>query len=332
MRVCVYGIGAIGGAVAARLIRSGAAEISVVARGASLAVVAEHGLTLRLAEEEIRVRPATVTDDPAALPPQQLLVVALKAFSLPAIACQLRRLLAPGAAALFLLNGIPWWWNHGSKGGAGTLPLLDPEGALWRELGPEHALGAVVHASHTLFAPGIVSHAGANHWLFGEPDDSLSPRLETAVALFKAAGLGAQPTKDLRREIWRKLLSNAAINPLSALTRLTLDEFAKDADLVEFGAAVMREILEIAAALGWDLRTEIDVEAMKAPPLRAKGAKPSMLQDIEAGRLTEVEAILGQTHAFARQAQIDAPALSMLLTLMRSLDRAPSRFIEPVRL
>jgi 2-dehydropantoate 2-reductase len=329
MRVCVYGIGAIGGAVAARLIRSGEAEISVVARGAALAAVAEHGLTLRLADEEIRVRPAAATDDPAALPPQELLIVALKAFSLPAIASQLRRLLAPGAAALFLLNGIPWWWNHGLKGRAGALPLLDPDGALWRELGPEHALGAVVHASHTLFAPGIVSHGGGNNWLLGEPDNSLSPRLETAVALFEAAGLGAKPTKNLRREIWRKLLGNAAINPLSALTRLTLDEFAKDADLVEFGATVMREILDIAAALGWNLRTEIDVEAMKAPPVRAKGAKPSMLQDIEAGRLTEVEAILGQTYAFAREARIDAPALSMLLTLMRSLDRAPSRLTHP---
>jgi 2-dehydropantoate 2-reductase len=332
MRVCVYGVGAIGGAVAARLIRGGAAEISVVARGAALAAVANHGLTLKLSDEELRVHPSTVTDDPAALPPQQLVIVALKAFSVPAIAGQLRRLLAPGAVALFLLNGIPWWWNHGQKGGAGTLPLLDPEGALWRELGPEQALGAVVHASHTLLAPGIVSHSGGNLWLFGEPDGSLSSRLETAVALFKAAGLGAGPTRDLRREIWRKLIGNAAINPLSALTRLTLDGFANDADLVELSAAVMREILDIAAALGWDLRNEIDVDAMKAPPVRAKGAKPSMLQDIESGRPTEVEAILGQTHAFAHQVRIHAPVLSMLLTLMRSLDRAPSRFTHPVLL
>ena len=331
MRVCIYGMGAIGGALAARLIRSGEAEISVIARGATLEAVAEHGLRLRLADEEIRVRPAVATDDPATLPPQQLVIVALKAFSLPAIASQLRRLLAPGAAALFLLNGIPWWWNYGLKGAAGTLPLLDPEGMLWRELGPENVLGAVVHASHTLLAPGVVSHGGGNRWLFGEPDGSMSPRIETAIALFKSAGLGAEATSDLRREIWRKLLGNAAINPLSALTRLTLDEFTADRELVECGAAVMREILEIAAALGWDFRTEVDVEAMKAPPVRAKGAKPSMLQDIEAGRPTEVEAILGQTHAFARQAQIDAPTLSMLLTLMRSLDRAPSRFTHPVR-
>lgn len=322
MKVCVFGAGAVGGHVAARLLAAQADEVSLVARGARLQAIRERGLTLHSAGEEIKAKPAITTDDPSTLSPQDLVVVALKAPALSAAAESLARLLAPAGCAVFLLNGIPWWWRHGLPGASGTLPLLDPERKLWTRLGPERALGCVVYSPNEMEAPGIIVHIGASRFVMGEPDGSSSARLDAAVESFNRGGLVAEATTDVRREIWRKLISNASNNPLSALTRVMLGELGADPGLRRVMADVMRETLAVAAALGWDLRPEMDVEKITTRPGRKPDIRSSMLQDVLMQRPLEVEAQLGQIRAFAREAEVTVPTIDVILPLLRGLDRS----------
>ncbi len=322
MKVCVFGAGAVGGHVAARLSAAHTDEVSVVARGARLQAIRERGLILRSGGEEIKARPASATAEPSKLPPQDLVVVTLKAPSLPAAAESVARLLAPEGCAVFLVNGIPWWWRHGLPGAGGTLPLLDPEEKLWNRLGSERALGCVVYSPNEMEAPGIIVHIGASRFVMGEPDGSSSARLNAAVGLFNRGGLVAEAAADVRREIWRKLISNASNNPLSALTRVMLGELGADPGLRRLMADIMREALAVAAALGWDLRPEMDVEKITMRPGRKPDIRSSMLQDVLMRRPLEVEAQLGQIQAFAREAGVPVPTIDVIVPLLRGLDRS----------
>ena len=319
MKVCIFGAGAIGGRVAVHLTSAGAAEVTLVGRGAHLAAIRARGLTLKSGGKEITIKPAAATDDPSTLPPQDLVLVTLKAHALPSAAQALSRLLAPGGCAVFLLNGIPWWWNQGLPGDKGALPLLDPDGALWTNL-RERALGCVVNGPCEITEPGVIVHTAGNRWTLGEPDGSQSARLKTVIDLFNAGGLAADGN-DLRSEIWRKLSGNAANNTVSALTRLTGAEFGTIPELQHLSAGVTRETLEVAAALGWDLRTESKGEAPGRPDNRPK-FRTSMLQDVVTGRPIEVEALVGQTQAFAREAGVPVPVIDAIVPLLRGLDRS----------
>ncbi len=320
MRVCVFGAGAVGGNLATRLVAAGADEISVVARGAMLQAMREQGLTLRSGGMEIKARPAIATDDPSTLPPQELVLVTLKAHAAPGAAAAIARLLAPQACAVFFVNGIPWWWRHGLPGASGALPLLDPGGALWSQVGPERALGCVVHCPNDLVAPGVIAHTGVNHFILGEPDGTMSARLEAVAAVLRRGGIDTRTSGDLRRDVWQKLVNNAAGNTLCALGRVDLGELGADPDLRALSIGVMREVLALGAALGWDLHAEVDVEsaARRGKP----GQRPSMLQDVLLGRPIEVEAIIGQVQAFAREAGVMAPTVDVILPLLRGLNRS----------
>lgn len=318
MRVCIYGAGSVGGHVAVRLLAARAAEVSVVARGTQLAAIRQHGLTLRGGGRDTSAVPAAATDDPASLPPQDLVIVTLKAHALPAEAARLARLLAPRASALFVVNGIPWWWNYGLPGRNGPLPLLDPDGALWTTLGPQNALGCVAYSANSVAAPGIIKHDGGNHWLIAEPDGSESGRVRDTVALFQNAGLRAAVSRDLRPEIWRKLALNLAFGPLCALNRCTTAGVAGDPALAATAKGLIEETLAVAAALGWDIGAEVDTASV----LHGGNWRPSMLQDVELGRPIEVEALLGQVHAFAREAGVSTPVIDEVLPKLRALDRS----------
>ena len=318
MRVCIYGAGAVGGHLAVRLLAARAAEVSVVARGAQLSAIRTRGLTLRRGGQETNVVPHAATDDPASLWPQDLVIVTLKAHALAGEAARLQHLLAPQAAALFVVNGIPWWWNHGLPGGEGPLPLLDPDAALWTTLGPRRALGCVVYSANSVPAPGIIKHDGGNDWLIGEPDGSESARVREAVALFKKAGLSTAVSRDLRREILRKLAFNLAFGPLCALHRCSTSGVADNPALAATGRGLIEETIAVAAALGWNIGADIDPVSV----MHGGNWRPSMLQDVELGRPIEVEALLGQVHAFAREAAVRTPAMDEVLPKLRVLDRA----------
>lgn len=324
MKVCIFGAGAIGGHVAVRLLAAKADEVSVVARGAMLKAMRERGLTLHSSGREIKVRPETATDDPSTLPPQDLVIVTVKAHALPAAAAAVARLIAPQGCAVFLLNGIPWWWRHGNPGANSALPLVDPDGALWTLVRPERALGCVVSGPTDLPEPGVIVHTGAFRLTLGEPDSSASPRLKAASEMFKRGGIDNEMSNDLRRDVWLKLVNNASGNTIQALTRVDLKGLGTDPGLCELSIKVMRETLAVAASQGWDLRPEIDVEA--AARRGKAGQRTSMLQDALKGRPMEVEALLGQIQAFARETGVAVPSIDVILPLLRGLDRS---FREP---
>ena len=320
MKVCVFGAGAIGSHLAARLSAAKHAHVSVVARGPQLEAIRKNGILLKSGDEEIRGTPAAATDDPASLPGQDLVIVTLKAHALSALAGTIEALLAPQGCALFMLNGLTWWWPQGRTDFIGPLPLLDPEGALWTRL-RERTLGCVIYSPNEVVSPGVVVHIGANRYVIGEPSDRKTPRVQAVVDLFNKSGMKAEVSPDIRAEVLRKLMNNASGNTLAALTRLGHYEIASDPDVKRIGMAIMRETLEVAAAMGWDLRNEIDVEKIASRATPGPGSPPSMLQDVLLGRPLEVEAHLGQTQAFARERGVPVPTIDVVLPLLRGLDR-----------
>lgn len=327
MKVCIYGAGAIGGNIAVMMAAARVAEVSVVARGRHLQAIRERGLTLRSGGRDTTVRFATATDDASTLPKQDLVVVALKAQSTPAAAGALADMLAPGGCALFLANGLQWWWRYGMPGKQEHLPLLDPDGALWQRLGPERALGGAAYSGNEVAEPGVVVHSMMNDWGLGEPSvsnagsnsGSPSARLKAVVDLFQAAGLGARVAPDVRRELWMKLVRVGSQSAVAALTRLNNKALGEDAELARLRGLFIGESLAIAAAQGCDLRPDVDIAKLTgaAPPHR-----PSMLQDVLAGRPIEVEAQVGQLQAFGREAGVATPVIDVILPLLRGLDRS----------
>jgi 2-dehydropantoate 2-reductase len=236
----------------------------------------------------------------------------------------LDRLLAPGGIAVFLNNGIPWWWRAGHADAA-PLPLLDPTGDLWRLVRPERTVGGVIYSPNEIVEPGVVAHTARNQFRLGTVDGRPAGDAQRVADLFQRAGMEAAVVPDIRREVWLKLLLNAPGNPICALTRLSAGARAADPDLAELGVTIVLEVLAVARAEGWDLEGDVDLEEFRRPPGPGRGAgRPSMLQDVLAGRPTEVESILGQVQVFAREHGVPVPAIDVVLPLMRGLDRAVS--------
>ncbi|HYC47523.1 MAG TPA: 2-dehydropantoate 2-reductase [Burkholderiales bacterium] len=317
MKVCIYGVGAVGGHLAARLCAAGKAEVSVIARGAQLDAIRRNGITLKSGGKEIHGKPAVATDDPAGLGKQDLVIVTLKAHAAPGAAAPVERLLAADGCVMFPLNGLTWWWRYGRGPKQEPLPLLDPQAELWTRL-RERTLGCVIYSPNEVVSPGVVSHVGGNRFVIGEPTDEKTSRVQAVVDLFNASAITAEVSPDIRAELLRKFAGNAWSNPLGALTGRVQSEISQDADLKQIAMRIMRETLEVAAALGWDLRNEIDVE--KNVSRASLGATPSMSQDVLLGRPLEVEAHLGQTQAFARELGVPVPTIDVVLPLLRGLD------------
>ena len=336
MRLCVYGAGAVGGYLAVQLCQAGAHAVSVVARGAQREAIAAHGLTLWSGEQSVQARPHAVTDDVRTLAPQDLVFVTTKAPAQAAAADDIARLLGPAGCAVFVCNGIPWWWHHRGAAAPGQpLPLLDPHASLWNRVRPERVLGCVVYSANEVVRPGVVRHQANNRWLLGEPDGSASARLADVLLLLASAGLQAQASDDLRRDIWTKLLRNVALNPLCALTRLPVDALAQDAQLLALCHALVDEVAAVAGALGYDVSagaTAAKQASGLGGALDGRGSasiRPSMLQDVLQGRPTEVEAILGQVQRFAGERGVRSPTLDLLLPLVRALERGAASAVAP---
>ncbi|MFA4914476.1 MAG: 2-dehydropantoate 2-reductase [Burkholderiaceae bacterium] len=328
MKVCIFGGGAVGGYVAARLCQAGGATVSVIARGAHREAIERDGLSIQSGGESFTCRPAVVTDDPASLGEQDVTFVALKTTVQAGAARAIARLMGQSGYAVFAANGIPWWFKHGSDAPA-HLPLLDPEGDLWRLVRPERSLGCVVYSANEVTAPGHIRHLGNNRWVLGEASGQDTDRLRSLVALLRDARLNAEASTDLRREIWVKLSRNASVNTLCALTRLPVDGLAQDDALLAQGDALIRDIDRMAQSCGFDIsdQAQAAIESLRrggaerdAPPVT--GLRPSMLQDALAGRPLEVEAILGQVQSLARESNVQTPAIDAALPLLRGLDRS----------
>jgi 2-dehydropantoate 2-reductase len=313
MRICVFGAGAIGGYMGAKLAQAGA-DVSLVARGPHLAAMRERGLRLVEDGEEVTV-PVTASKDPAELGPQDYVIVTLKAHSVPPVVDRMQPLLGPDTTVVSGVNGVPWWYFHKIGGPLeGTrLRSVDPGDAQWNGFGPDRVLGCVVYPAAEVAEPGVVRHIEGNRFSLGEPDGSKSER---AVALSNAlseAGLKAPVRPRLRDEIWVKLWGNLSFNPISALTHATLDVLCTDEGTRRVARDMMLEAQAIAEGLG--VKFPIDVDRRIKGGAEVGAHRTSMLQDLEAGRPMEIDALLGSVQELGRLTEVPTPTIDTVLAL-----------------
>ena len=321
-KICVFGAGAIGGYVGGRLAMKGEADVSLVARGAHLAAMQANGLTLKQGGETHVVRPR-VTDDPKQLGPQEFIIITLKAHALTGVIDQLMPLIGKDTAILFAQNGIPWWYFHGIGGPLeGTrLESVDPGGVIWNRLGPERALGCVVWQAAEIEAPGVIAHHYGDRMPLGEPSGDKTDRVQLLSGLLTRAGVKSPVKPNLRNEIWLKLWGNLSFNPVSVLTVGTLADLAGDPGT----RRVIRTMMEEARAVAEKLGVSFAVDADERMDMAAKvGAhRTSMLQDVEAGRPTELDALLGVVIELGRLVEIGTPSLQLVYDLCKFRSRQP---------
>jgi 2-dehydropantoate 2-reductase len=320
MKLCIFGAGAIGGLMAAKLAAKGETEVTVIARGPHLAAMQANGLKLISDGQETVVHPRCVASAEEA-GPQDYVLVTLKAHSLPAAARQMQPLLGPETAIVSAVNGIPWWYFHKLPGPYEDrrVASVDPDGSLWETLHPSRAIGCIVYPAAEVSAPGIIEHTYGDRFTLGEPDGSRSPRANALSAALVAAGFKAPVRPRIRDEMWVKLWGNLAFNPLSALTGATLDIITGEAELRAVCRAMMLEGQAVAEALG--TRFAIDVDKRIAGGAEVGAHKTSMLQDLERGRPMEIDALLGVVVELAELVDLPAPTCRTVLALLRTRAR-----------
>ena len=322
MKFAVLGAGAIGAYVGAALTRGGA-DVTLIARGAHLRAMAERGVRVQSPRGDFCARPE-VTGDTAAVADADVVFVALKAYSLPAIAPQLGRLLAPGAAAIWAQNGIPWWYFQSLPQPAGTAGLtglesVDPGGVIAASISPGHNIGCVVYCSTEIVEPGVIRHVEGTRFTIGEPDGSDSPRVRAISRAFAAGGLRAPVDPRLRDQIWLKLVGNVAFNPITALTGATLGQLGTLPAMHDLLRALFAESAAVAARLGVTFPVSLD-RRLEAG-IAVGDHKTSMLQDLEAGKRLELECMTGAIVELAARLGVDVPHTSTVHACVQLLDR-----------
>jgi 2-dehydropantoate 2-reductase len=314
-RICVAGAGAVGGLIAARLAAAGE-NVSVLARGAHLRAIRDEGLLLEEGESRT-VAKIVASDDAAALDRQGILFVALKAHALRDAAASLAPLVGPDTLIVPAMNGVPWWFFHGFGGKlAGTrLDAVDPKGEIARALPLEQVLGAVVHLSSTMPAPGVIRRGKGNLLLVGDPTGVETARLTEVIRMLGKAGFDARATREIQREVWLKLWGNMNMNPISALTGSTADVVYDDPLTLALVREMMNEAASVGAALGVDMSMSVDERIAVTRQLGV--FKTSMLQDFEAGRTPEIDAILAAPCEIGDRLGIPMPWSKTVLGLIR---------------
>jgi 2-dehydropantoate 2-reductase len=314
-RVCVAGAGAVGGLIAARLAAAGE-NVSVLARGAHLRAIRSEGLLLEDGDART-VAKIVASDDAAALGAQDVLFVAFKAHSLRDAATSLAPLVGPETLIVPAMNGVPWWFFHGFGGKlAGTrLDTVDPKGEIARVLPPEQVLGAVVHLSSTMPAPGVIRRGKGNLLLIGELTGTETTRLAALIGMLGKAGFDARATREIQREVWLKLWGNMNMNPISALTGSTADVVYDDPLTLALVREMMSEAATVGAAFGIDMGMSVDERIAVTRQLGV--FKTSMLQDFEAGRTPEIDAILAAPCEIGDRLGIPMPWSKTILGLIR---------------
>ncbi|WP_427914078.1 2-dehydropantoate 2-reductase [Ramlibacter sp. MMS24-I3-19] len=315
MKACIYGAGAIGGWIGVRLARAGC-EVSVVARNATLDALQLHGLRL---DEDGGTLPAPVraSSDPAELGVQDLVVVAVKAPAMAEVARAIGPLLGPDTIVLTAMNGVPWWFFEGFGGSlAGTrLKAVDHDGSIARAIPGRHIVGCVVHASCSLVGPGHVKRHFGNKLIVGEPSGEKTARVRELVAVLQKAGFETELSEQIQKDAWYKLWGNMTVNPVSAITGATTDRILNDDLVREFISRVMLEAREIGGRIG------IPIEQMpedRHQVTRKLGAfKTSMLQDVEAGKPVELDALVTVVKELGALTGVPTPFTDTLLGLAR---------------
>ncbi|MCX7382151.1 MAG: 2-dehydropantoate 2-reductase [Alphaproteobacteria bacterium] len=319
MKIAIFGAGAIGGYLGAKLAAAGAA-VTFIARGPHLAAMQANGVTLREEGSETVVRPRCVGDAGEA-GIQDYVFVTLKAHSLPAAAPDIARMMGPGSALVTGINGVPYWYFYGLDGPYRDRRVenVDPGSKLWEVLPPAQAIGCVVYPAAEVPEPGVIQHTYGDRFSLGEPDGSRTPRVEALSKALIAAGLKAPVRPKIRDEIWVKLWGNLCYNPISVLTGATLDIITTRPDLRATCRAMMAEAQTVAEALG--VRFAITLEKRLDGASEVGAHKTSMLQDLERGRPLEIDALLGAVVELGQATGHAMPACELVLSLARERGR-----------
>jgi 2-dehydropantoate 2-reductase len=314
VKVAVVGAGAIGAYVGAALHRGGT-EVHLLARGAHLAALRERGVTVLSPRGDFRAHP-NATDDPAEIGPVDIVFLGLKAYSYADAGPLLAPLLHQGTGVIAAQNGIPWWYFHGMPGPheGRRVEAADPGGAVSAVIPPQAAIGCVVYCSAEIDSPGVIRHVEGTRFSIGEPDGAISQRCTVFSQAMVAGGLKCPVEKDLRSDIWLKLLGNVAFNPVSVLTRATMGDIARHPGTRQLVLKMMYETAEIAARLGNP--PKISVERRFEGAAKVGDHKTSMLMDFEAGKLLETDVLLKAPVELARLVGVAAPTLELVHALI----------------
>ena len=324
MKICIYGAGAVGGLMAGWLAQAGH-DISVVARGAQLTAIRDKGLRVVSGKKEISVK-IKADSDPSKLGPQDSVIVAVKAQSLPEVAASIGPLLGPATSIVTAMNGVPWWFFDRLAFGGGKLRLetLDPGGKLSQAMPTERLVGCVVHLAASTPEPGLISLNMGQRLILGEPGGKNGARTRDIAEALKAGGFEVVETAFIEKEFWVKLLGNISANPVSALTLTTVDRLIADEQVKAFMIAIMRECLAIGRAVGVD--ADIDPEARLDMARKLGAFKTSMQQDMEAGKRLEIDGLLTGTLEIAKKAGVAAPSTQLLAGLARLRAQASGQY------
>ena len=319
MRICIYGLGAVGGFIGARLAAHGQ-QVSAIARGDTLAAVARDGLTLLEAPAAPPARtvvPVRVVDDPAQLGPQDLVVVSVKTTGLTEVARRIAPLLGPDTVVLSAMNGVPWWFFDGLDGAlaAREWPAIDPGRAIAAAIPATRVLGCVVHFACAVERPGVVRHAQGRRLIVGEPAGGDSERARRVAAMLADAGFDTEVSQRIQQDVWFKLWGNMTMNPVSAITGATCDRILDDPLVCDFVSAAMREASAIGERIG--LPIAISPEQRHQVTRRLGAFKTSMLQDVEAGKPVELDALVAIVGEIGRAIGVATPNIDALYGLAR---------------
>ena len=333
MKICIYGAGAIGGWIGVHLAQTGH-EVSVVARGATLEALQKNGLQcVQTQTADTRIKAdVKVSAQPADLGPQDLVVVAVKAPAMADVATGIAPLLGSNTTVLTAMNGVPWWFfqGFGGKLQGTTLNTIDPEGRIAQAIPAHHVVGCVVHASCSLDAPGVVRHHFGQGLILGEPAEQngkVSTRVQQLVADLQAAGFNASASAQIQKDVWYKLWGNMTVNPISAITSATTDLILKDDLVRDFVSKVMLEAKAIGEKIGIPIAQT--PEDRHAVTLKLGAFKTSMLQDVEAGKTVELDALVSGVQELGQLTQISTPYTDALLGLSRLHARVRGLYPAP---
>lgn len=315
MKICIYGAGAVGGFIGAQLAHAGY-EVTVVARGATLKALNEHGLRLQ-SDGSSRVEKVRATDVPAELGVQDLVIVAVKTTAMAEVAQKIAPLIGPDTIVMTAMNGVPWWFFDGFGGEyAGTrLASVDPDGAIAAAIPSHTIVGCVVHGSFSLNEPGFVRHGFGKKLIIGEPNGSDSERIHKLEQLLGTADLEIVVSGSIQYDIWFKLWGNMTMNPVSAVTGATCDLVLDDPLVKKFCLDIMAEAGRIGARIGCPIAQS--GEERNALTRKLGAFKTSMLQDVEAGRAVELDALVGAVREIGQKVGEPVPNIEALLGLAR---------------
>ena len=332
MKIAVIGAGAIGGLVGAKLALAGE-DVTFIVRGANLAAIRANGFTLIAADGTRQVaRDVKATDDYGQAGPQDIVILAMKAHQVEAVANDVPRLFGPDTVVVTMQNGIPYWYfhEHGGALAGSTVRSVDPNGLIGAKIPASRVIGCVVYPASELVAPGVVQHIEGERLPVGELDGSASERVARVSACLSDAGFKAPVLDNIRAEIWLKLWGNLTFNPISSLAHSTLVDICQYAPTRELATAMMREAQAVANKLGIEFR--VSLEKRIAGAEKVGRHKTSMLQDVEAGRAPEIDALVGAVVELARLTDTHTPHIDTVYALVKLLARTMGQERGQVRL